>query len=137
MNQDRGVAGMSTRAAPWLAWSLVALSVALVVGGIMLARTTTESPAPELPYGSVGDADSVVLSLATVLTFSVVGAIVASRHPRNIIGWIFCTVGLVTGLDALTRSYAEFWLASGWGSRNLGETAAWFATGRGPSKLLP
>ena len=63
--------------------------VALVVGGIMLARTTTESPLLELPYGSVGDADSVVLSLATVLTFSVVGAIVASRHPRNIIDRIF------------------------------------------------
>jgi len=119
---------MSHRAASWLAWSLVALSGALVVGGIVLGRTTTVSPALELPYGSFGDADSVVLSLATVLTFSVVGAIVASRHPRNIIGWIFCTVGLVTGLDALTRSYAEFWLARGWGSRNLGETAAWFAT---------
>jgi hypothetical protein len=82
----------------------------------------------ELPYGSVGDADSVVLELANVLTFSVVGAIVASRHPRNPIGWIFCTVGLVTGLDALALGYAEFWLASGWGSRSFGETVAWFGT---------
>src|SRR3712207_9350551 len=38
-------------------------------------------------YGSVGAADSFVLTLAIVLTFSVVGAIVASRHPRNTIGW--------------------------------------------------
>jgi len=82
----------------------------------------------ELPYGSVGDADSVVLELANVLTFSVVGAIVASRHPRNPIGWIFCIVGLVIGLDALALGYAEFWLASGWGSRSFGETAAWFGT---------
>ena len=63
MNQDRGVGGMSNPRCSWLAWSLVALSVALVVGGIMLARTTTEAPAPELPYGSVGDADSVALFL--------------------------------------------------------------------------
>jgi hypothetical protein len=91
---------MNSRAAAWVAWSLLALAVALLAGGIALA-STTKSPELELPYGSVGDADSVVLELANVLTFSVVGAIVASRHPRNPIGWIFCTVGLVTGLDAL------------------------------------
>src|SRR5918995_5182229 len=118
---------MSYRTAPWLAWSLVGLSVVLLMGGIALARTT-RAPELELPYGSVGDADYVVLALATVLTFTVVGAIVASRHPRNPIGWIFCTVGLVTGLDALTHGYTEFWLASGRGSRSFGETAAWFGT---------
>ena len=118
---------MNSRAAAWVAWSLLALAVALLAGGIALA-STTKSPELELPYGSVGDADSVVLELANVLTFSVVGAIVASRHPRNPIGWIFCTVGLVTGLDALALGYAEFWLASGWGSRSFGETAAWFGT---------
>jgi NADH:ubiquinone oxidoreductase subunit 4 (subunit M) len=81
---------MSYRAASWLAWSLVALSVVLLVGGIALARMT-RSTALELPYGSVGDAGYVVIALANVLTFTVVGAIVASRHPRNPIGWIFCT----------------------------------------------
>jgi hypothetical protein len=35
---------------------------------------------------------------------------------------------LVEGLDTLARGYAEFWLASGWSSRSLGETAAWFAS---------
>jgi hypothetical protein len=118
---------MSYRTAAWLAWSLVALSVVLLVGGIALARMT-RSTALELPYGSVGDAGYVVLAVATVLTFTVVGAIVASRHPHNPIGWIFCTVGLVTGLNALTHGYAEFWLASGRGSRSFGETAAWFGT---------
>jgi hypothetical protein len=117
---------MSIRAA-WLAWSLVALSVVLVAGGITLARTT-RSPNLELPYGSAGGADNVILSLATVLAFAVVGAIVASRHPRNTIGWLFCSVGLAVGLNTLAKGYAEFWLASGWGSRSLGETAAWFAT---------
>jgi hypothetical protein len=118
---------MSRRTAAWLAWSLVVLSVAFVAGGVALAQTM-RSPALELPYGSAGDADNAILTLATVLTFSVVGAIVASRHPHNTIGWIFCTMGLVTGLDHLARGYAEFWLASGWGPRSLGETAAWFAT---------
>jgi hypothetical protein len=118
---------MSAQAASWLAWSLVALSVAFLVGGIALAWAV-RSPAPELPNGSVGDVSSVVLALAILLTFSVVGAVVASRHPSNTIGWMFCTIGLVEGLDTLTRGYAEFWLASGWGPRSLAVTAAWFSS---------
>jgi hypothetical protein len=72
--------------------------------------------------------DDAVFTLATVLTFSVVGAIVASRHPRNTMGRVFCSVGLVVGLDTLARGYAEFSLASGSDSRSLGETAVWFAS---------
>ena len=118
---------MSTRSAAWLAWSLVVLSVALLVGGVALARTMGSIP-PGLPYGSVGDADTVVLSLAIVLTFSVVGAIVASRHPRNTIGWLFCAIGLAVGFNGLAGGYAEYWLVSDRGSRSLGETAAWFGS---------
>src|SRR4028119_1831464 len=116
-----------SRAAAWLAWSLVALSVALLLGGIALSRTTGATVL-ELTYGSQAELDSAVLSLVTLLTFSVVGAIVASRHPRNAIGWIFCSIGLEVGIQALATGYAEYWLASGSGSRSLGETAAWFAT---------
>ena len=76
---------MRHHAAAWLAWSLVALSVALVAGGIAMARTM-RSTTLELPYGSAGVPDSVVFTLATVLTFAVVGAIVVSRRPRNPIG---------------------------------------------------
>ena len=35
--QDRRVGGMSGRAAAWLAWSLVVVSVVLLVGGISFA----------------------------------------------------------------------------------------------------
>jgi hypothetical protein len=123
----QGINGISRRAAARLAWSLVTLSVALLLGGIALSRTT-RATVSELTYGSQAELDSAVLSLATVLTFSVVGAIVASRHPRNAIGWIFCSIGLLVGISALATGYAEYWLASGSGPRSLGETAAWFAT---------
>src|SRR5215218_4229455 len=125
--QGRGVRETSTRSAAWLAWPLVVLSVALLGGGIALARARGSTP-PGLPYGSVGDADTVVLSLAIVLTFSVVGAIVASRHPRNTIGWLFCAIGLAVGFNGLAGGYAEYWLVSDRGSRSLGETAAWFGS---------
>ena len=115
---------MSTRSATWLAWALVTLSVVLLVGGIALAQMT-RSTAPGRPYFGPVEAAFV---LATVLTFSVVGAIVASRQPRNAIGWLFCGVGVTIGLSSFAGEYAEFRLAGGFGMGALGETAAWFSS---------
>ena len=115
------------RRAAWLGWSLVVLSVALLVGGIALSRAAS-STVPDLSFrGETNDA-SVVANLVTLLTFSVVGAIIASRHPRNTIGWLFCSVGVTIGLNSLAGDYVEFWLASGFGKVSLAETAAWFSS---------
>src|SRR5918995_622001 len=120
--QDRGVGVMSTRAAPWLAWSLVTLSVVLLVGGLSFALMTRSS-VPERPY------DGLVTLSVLALAFSVVGAIIASRQPRNAIGWIFGGVGVTIGFSSFAGDYAKFWLASGFGRGDLlGETAAWFAS---------
>jgi hypothetical protein len=112
---------MGGRAAACLAWSLVVVSVVLLVGGTSFALMA-RSPVPGRPtYSSVTLA---VLALA----FSVVGAIVASRQPRNAIGWLFCGVGVTIGLSSFAGEYAEFWLAGGFGTGALGETAAWFSS---------
>jgi len=92
-----------------------------------LARTT-RATVPELTYGSQAELGNAFLTLATVIAFSVVGAIVASRRPSNTIGWIFCGTGLMVGLNTIAGGYAEYWLASGSGPRGLGETAAWVAS---------
>jgi hypothetical protein len=118
---------MSNRAASRLAWSLVALSVALLLGGLVLSRAAS-STVPDLPFGGETEDGSVVANLITLLPFSVVGAIIASRHPRNTIGWLFCSVGVTIGLNSFAGDYAEFWLASGFGTSSLGETAAWFSS---------
>src|SRR5215207_4649458 len=115
---------MSTRAAPWLAWSLMVLSVVLLVGGLALALMTRSSAPQRSYYGPV----DAVFFLATVLTFSVVGAIIASRQPRNAIGWIFCGMGLLMGINSLGGGYAEYRLAGGSAAGSLGETAAWFSS---------
>jgi hypothetical protein len=115
---------MSTRAATWLAWSLVVLSVVVFVGGIALDQMTRSSAPQRSYYGPV----DAVLYLATVLIFSVVGAIIASRQPRNAIGWLFCGVGLVMAINSLAGGYAEFRLSGGSAPGSLAETAAWFAS---------
>ena len=112
---------MSRRTATWLAWSLVTISVVLIVGGLSFALTTRSSVTERPYYGWV---TLSVLALA----FSVVGAIIASRQPRNAIGWIFGGVGVTIGFSSFAGDYAEFWLASGFGRGVLGETAAWFSS---------
>jgi hypothetical protein len=85
----------------------------------------TRSTAPGRPY--YGPDDAVVI-LTTVLTFSVVGAIIASRQPRNAIGWIFCGIGLLVGMNSLAGGYTEYRLSGGSSPGSLAETAAWFAS---------
>jgi hypothetical protein len=115
------------RRAAWLAWSLVVLSVALLVAGVAFSRAAS-STAPDLPFGGETGDSSVVANLVTLLTFSVVGAIIASLHPRNTIGWLFCSVGVTIGLNSFAGDYAEYWLAGGTSMKSLAETAAWFSS---------
>jgi hypothetical protein len=115
------------RRAALLAWSLMALSMALLVGGFALSLATSTTVS-DRPFGGETGESSVVANLVTLLTFSVVGTIIASRQPRNTIGWLFCSVGVTVGLNSFAGDYAEFWLASGFGTSGLGETAAWFSS---------
>ena len=120
---------MRHRYATWLAWSLVALSVALLAGGVSLAFVA-RSFGTELQLTPESEADptGAIVKLVTLLTFSVVGAIIASRQPRNALGWIFCGIGLVVGLGSFTGGYAEYQIAGDSTPGSLGETAAWFSS---------
>jgi hypothetical protein len=118
---------MGSRAAAWFSWALAALSVALIVGGFSLSQAVSTAGSG-LQVGGETDDSSVVIDLVTLLVFSVVGAIIASRQPRNAIGWIFCGVGVTVGLNSFAGDYAEFWLASGFGNTILGESAAWLSS---------
>ncbi len=87
---------------------------------------------------NVGDAAMEAVFLAFVVVFGVVGARIASSHPRNAIGWIFCAVAVAVGLGEVASGYAELWLAGGPALDALGETAAWYAdNGWVPIVLLP
>jgi hypothetical protein len=81
---------MSTRASAWLAWSLAGLSVAMFLASVVLyvlVRSSQEGP-------STSGALSELLILVTFLAFPIVGALIASKHPKNPVGWICLAVGL-------------------------------------------
>ncbi len=61
-----------------------------VLNGYSFEATLNEAPLIEVAF-----------------TFPVVGAVIASHHPRNAVGWIFLLVGFTQGLILFTFLYAE------------------------------
>jgi hypothetical protein len=96
---------MSTRtAASWLAWSLAALSVAMFVASVVLYVLIHSSQEAT----GAGDTLSELLIYVSFLAFPIVGALIASRHPKNPVGWICLAVGLFWMLILLGDSIPGF-----------------------------
>ena len=113
MQRDaEGFGGDATTRLPWLPWLLAAFALALLISAFALTGTD--------------DLGQDVIGTSLVLAFTGVGALVASRQPGNAMGWLLLGVGAATGLGFLAGSYADYWVAGGWGSQALGETAAWY-----------
>jgi signal transduction histidine kinase len=60
------------------------------------------------------------------LAYPAVGALIASRHPRNAIGWLFCGVGLLWGLALFATGYAAYGLKAHPAALPGAMTANWF-----------
>ena len=117
---------MSTRRATGLALGLGLLATLTLVGGFVFQLAGPGLSATRVFY------------IADVGVFSVVGGLIASRHPRNAIGWIFCATAVSSGLSNLASGYAEYWLDGGVASRRLGEAAAWYHNSSWiPAVLVP
>jgi hypothetical protein len=97
-----------------LARGLAALSLLLLASGYLVSEQRTAG----VEFGQA------VFITAIAIVFSVVGVLIASRHPANAIGWVFLGAALAAGLANLGGGYAEYWLDSGKGSDALGQAAA-------------
>jgi hypothetical protein len=100
---------MSPRAPARLAWSLAGLSVAIFVASIVLSILAPSAQSPS-NWGAVGMV-SDMLVFVSFLAFPLVGALVASRLPRNPIGWICLVAGLFWMLIILSEGYSAYGLA--------------------------
>jgi hypothetical protein len=97
---------MSTRAAWVLSWSIWALCLALVALTGLLAYLTPALPGRFEGYWwfpNLGFFPAVLM-----LAYPTVGALIASRRPRNPIGWLFCLVGLVVIVLSFATAYASY-----------------------------
>ena len=85
------------------AWTLCVLTVAVALARLVLAvfdpASSDGTSDPRVPGGGVPVAAFEVLALMAI---AVIGAIVASRQPRNPIGWIFSAIGFFLGVLILS-----------------------------------
>src|ERR671920_2269623 len=88
--KGRGVDRIGRHTAAWLAWSLAGLCVVMFVASIVLNVLTHLSREAT----SAGDTLSELLIFGSFLAFPIVGALIASRHPKNPVGWICLAIGL-------------------------------------------
>jgi hypothetical protein len=111
---------MKARAAPWLAWSLCALCVALAAANVILALLN------EHTLSEIFSSEEGIVNFAIwTVSFSVVGALIASQRPKNPIGWIFLADGFCYGLLSAGDQYAVYALLTNPGALPLGAEASW------------
>jgi hypothetical protein len=110
------------RRAAWLAWSVWVLSLpfAAFSGGVLGFLSASARI-----FSSLG---TIVLLALLALTFTTVGAVVASRRPENPIGWIFCAGGLILSVTVSAENYTEYALNANTGSLPGVPYAAWIAS---------
>ncbi len=119
--QGRGVGGMSTRTAAWLAWSMCAYSLALTALSLLLLALNLSHPGVHI-------LDFWLENTVAAAGFSTVGAVIVSRRPKHIIGWLLSMAGLfIGGLNHFSSEYAIYTLLAQPGSLPGGEVAAWLA----------
>ena len=110
---------MSRRATIWLAWSLWAVTLALVVGSLLLGVANR----PEAPLYEYW-VESALISP----TFATLGALIVSHRPENVIGWIFCVSSIAGGVQLFSGQYATVALFSSDAQLPSGTVAAWLST---------
>jgi hypothetical protein len=117
----RAVGGISSRAASWVAWSLCGLSLALTALRVLLLALNLSHPDTHI-YNPWLD------NTVTAKSFSPVGALIASRHPANPVGWLLCLYGLVISISHFGAQYAIYALLAQPNSLPAGQAMAWIVS---------
>jgi hypothetical protein len=87
-----------TRTVRLVPWAALGVSAALAVAAVALGLS-----------GSGGTDLVVFLTIAVLgLVFGVTGALVASRMPGNLVGWIFCVLALLFQSSGLADAYVAY-----------------------------
>lgn len=101
-----------------LAWTALAVTVALMVLGEYLGGITGAAPD--------GSTLENLLTKIAFASFPAMGALIASRRPDNPIGWLLLAIGAGAGLLVASMGYAAFGLVHNEAGAPGATVAAWF-----------
>ena len=101
---------MSSASKMWAAWSIWTLTLAVGVATIILYAVADHQ---NVHASYTSDVPALIAALFTFQAFATVGALIASRRPRNPIGWIFCVAALLCQLGNLADDWSRFALQHG------------------------
>lgn len=123
---------MTDRALSRLAWITLAATVAsFAVAGVL------EWINDPLPGTDWGDSGTDYIFPLVMLTFPLVGSVIASRRPRNAIGWIMLGIGLFTGVSGVLDGYIRYGLITRPASVPNPDAALAFAAGGWIFAIVP
>jgi hypothetical protein len=106
------------RSAALVARSLWSLCVVLAAIAVLLALYIS-------PGSMKGSSYLGVVIAAPLLTYPTVGALIASRRPENLVGWILCAIGFLFVTEGFALVYAGYALTVGPDSLPGGRMALW------------
>jgi signal transduction histidine kinase len=112
---------MRISTARWLAGGIAVASVGLMTGGLVLAFLDRHLVPPSLTNWDFAD----VFADGEDLTIPVIAFILASRRPRNPIGWLGLAAGLALAVASFATSYGLRALVAAPGSLPAGDAAMW------------
>ena len=97
---------MSPRTASRLAWAIGIVSVALMIGALAIMYIDRGDALPTTNVAaSSAWTFANVLNGAVNIVATCFGILIASRRPKNPIGWLFLTAGLSLGITTFATAY--------------------------------
>jgi signal transduction histidine kinase len=112
---------MSPHTVRRLAWSIWVVALIFTAVGLLLLipnRSTLGGPSLVI----------VTSEFVPAIAYTSLGALIATRHPKNPIGWILATLGLDSALAFFGSEYAILGLHTAPGSLPAATFVAWFQT---------
>nr|MBA3363600.1 hypothetical protein [Actinomycetota bacterium] len=109
-----------SRTSSRFAWSLVGLTVVILLAALVFLILGLGTPFPESAFGFKG------WGLILASAFAVAGVLIASRVPSNPIGWVLLAAGVGTAVQEFAQHYSQYGLYHAPGEVPGADVAAWF-----------
>ena len=121
---------MTARTAKIVTWASWTLTMALVASGIVLTAVNGRT------LDGVNALFYALLFVAGLL-YGTVGALIARRHPRNAVGWLFCLAALAFSFFPIGQEYAVRGIALSPGSLPFADWAGYATNTTFPLMIGP